>query len=146
MASTTSRGIAYDDTGTGDPALLFLPGWCGPRAVFDPLRARLEGSRRVLWADSRGHGESAAADSDFGTNELVDDAVEVIDASGASQVVPVAAAHAGWVAIELRRRLGPARIPSLVLIDWMVLGAPPQFLDALAAGRRRRRPAVSSTR
>jgi len=44
--------------------------------------------------------------------------------------VPVALSHAGWVAIELRRRLGP-RIPKLVLLDWLVLEAPPPFLAAL---------------
>ena len=45
-------------------------------------------------------------------------------------MVPVALSHAGWVAIELRRRLG-ARIPKLVLLDWIILDAPPPFLGAL---------------
>jgi hypothetical protein len=40
-------------------------------------------------------------------------------------------AHAGWVAIEIRRRLGPDRVPAIVLLDWMVLGAPPPFRAAL---------------
>lgn len=44
--------------------------------------------------------------------------------------MPVALAHAGWVAIELRRRLGD-RVPKLVLLDWIVLEAPKPFLDAL---------------
>ena len=46
--------------------------------------------------------------------------------------MPVATAHAGWVAIELRRRLG-ARIPGIVLLDWIVTDPPPPFLGALAA-------------
>ena len=37
------------------------------------------------------------------------DALAVIADSGAQSVVPVALAHAGWVGIELRRRLGHAR-------------------------------------
>ena len=81
--------------------------------------------------DWRGHGESKPAEGDFGTSELVDDALAVIAASGAEQVVPISVAHAGWVAIELRRRLG-AQVPGLVFIDWMVLGPPPPFLGALA--------------
>jgi hypothetical protein len=36
------------------------------------------------------------------------------------------------IAIELRRRLG-ARIPKLVLLDWIVLDPPPQFIAALKA-------------
>jgi hypothetical protein len=44
--------------------------------------------------------------------------------------VPVALSHAGWVAIELRRKLGP-RVCKLVLLDWIILEAPPPFLEAL---------------
>lgn len=131
MTSMTPSGIAYDDTGEGEPALVFLPGWCGSRTLFDPLCARLEGRFRTLAVDWRGHGESDPVTEDFGTAELVDDAMAVIDESGANQVVPVAVTHAGWVAIEVRRRLGPERVPGLVFIDWMVLGPPPPFLGAL---------------
>jgi pimeloyl-ACP methyl ester carboxylesterase len=129
----TPSGIAYDDSGDGTPTLLFLPGWCGPRTLFDPLCTRLRDRFRCLALDWRGHGESKDAVADFGSTELVEDAMAVIADSGAGQVVPVAAAHAGWLAIELRRGLGPDRVPKLVLVDWMVLGAPPPFLDGLAA-------------
>lgn len=132
MTSTTSTGIAYDDRGAGNLAMLLLPGWCGPRTLFKPLIDRLTGRYRTLTLDWRGHGTSKPAEGEFGMGELADDALAVIDESGTAAVVPVAVAHAGWVAIELRRRLGPERVPSLVLLDWMVLGAPPSFLDALA--------------
>lgn len=131
MTSMTPGGIAYDDAGTTEPAVLFLPGWCGPRTLFEPLLARL-GGFRGLSLDWRGHGESKAPDGEFGSAELVEDALAVIEHAKVAQVVPVAVAHAGWVAIELRRRLGAQRVPRLVLIDWMVLGAPPPFLAALA--------------
>lgn len=129
----TSTGIAYDDRSGRETALLFLPGWCGPRTLYEPLAARLDGQVRTLAVDWRGHGQSAPAEADFGTPDLVDDALAVIEASGADVVVPVAVAHAGWVAIELRRRLGSRRIPRLVFLDWMVLGPPPPFLEALDA-------------
>lgn len=140
MTSMTPTGIAYEDRGAGDPTLLFLPGWCGPRTLFEPLVDRLESSFRTVAVDWRGHGDSKPAETDFGTAELVEDALAVIDHTNVDEVVPVAAAHAGWVAIELRRRLGPARVPRLVFLDWMVLGAPPPFLDALA---RMATPAVT---
>ncbi|HET8818781.1 MAG TPA: alpha/beta hydrolase [Xanthomonadaceae bacterium] len=124
--------IDYDDEGRGGPALLFLPGWCGSRSVFEPLVAQCSATRRTLSLDWRGHGRSGGAARDFGTGELVDDAVAVIEASGAGTVVPVALSHAGWVAIELRRRLG-ARIAKIALLDWIVLDAPPPFLAALEA-------------
>jgi pimeloyl-ACP methyl ester carboxylesterase len=82
----------------------------------------------VLSLDWRGHGESAL--QDFGTDALVQDALAVIAASGAQRIVPVALAHAGWVALKLRQRLG-ARVAGLVLLDWIVLDPPPPFLEAL---------------
>ncbi|MCU1395583.1 MAG: alpha/beta hydrolase [Ilumatobacteraceae bacterium] len=132
MTEFSSGGIAYDDHGDGDVAFLFLPGWCGPRTIFQPVIDRLGADHRTLTLDWRGHGESKPASSDFGTAELVEDALSVIEESGARTVVPVAAAHSGWIAIELRRRLGADRVPGLVFLDWMVLGAPAPFLGALA--------------
>lgn len=130
--SLRAAGISYEDQGRGEPALLFMPGWCGSRAVCGPLAAGCAAHRRTLALDWRGHGQSQAPGEDFGAKELVDDALAVIEASGAQQVVPVALSHAGWVAIELRRRLG-ARVPKLVLLDWIMLEAPPPFLAALHA-------------
>lgn len=132
MPEVKSHGtlISYDDQGQGEPALLFMPGWCGSRSVFDQLATRCAARRRTLALDWRGHGQSEAPAGDFGASALVDDALSVIAASGAERVVPVALSHAGWVAIELRRRLGP-RVSKLVLLDWIILEVPPPFLRAL---------------
>jgi pimeloyl-ACP methyl ester carboxylesterase len=87
--------------------------------------------RRVLGLDWRGHGESGAPQGDFGKDELVEDALSVIDASGAQAILPVALSHAGWVALELRRRLG-ARVEKIVLLDWIIMMQPPrEFFEAL---------------
>jgi pimeloyl-ACP methyl ester carboxylesterase len=126
--------ISYDDRGRGGPALLFLPGWCSSRKVFADLPRLSAGHRRALALDWRGHGESERATAPFGADELVEDAVAVIEASGACSVVPVALSHAGWIAIELRRRLGD-RIAKLVLIDWLVQAPPPPFLHVLEASQ-----------
>lgn len=124
--------IRYDDRGEGGPALLFLPGWCVSRKVFADLPRQAATRRRVLALDWRGHGESEAALAPFGSDALVEDAIAVIEASGARAVVPVALSHAGWIAIELRRRLGD-RIAKLVLVDWLVQRPPPPFLRLLEA-------------
>ena len=131
MQSTTT--MAFSDSGTGEPALLYLPGWCGGREVFSPLLARTAETRRSVSVDWRGHGESSGTGLDFGTDELIEDAIELINKLQLDQVVPVALSHAGWVALELRRKLGPERIPAVVLLDWMPLGTPPGFAEALQA-------------
>lgn len=132
--TTTLSGqprIDYEErTGTG-ASLLLMTGWCGDRTVFTPLLDLLPAGRRALCLDWRGHGESEREVGDFGSDDLVADALDVIERSGATTVIPVTLSHAGWVAIELRRRLGAERIPGIVLVDWMVLGTPPGFADAL---------------
>lgn len=132
MSETKSHEtlINYDDRGKGEPALLFMPGWCGSRNVFNNLLARSASYRRTLALDWRGHGKSEVPIDDFGESELVDDAISVIEAAGVEHVVPVAMAHSGWIAIELRRKLGQ-RVPKLVLLDWIIMEAPPPFLAAL---------------
>jgi|GEM_PF-262815 len=129
---TKSNGlrISYDDLGEGEPALLFMPGWCGSRAAFSALLSRCSAYRRGLTLDWRGHGQSEKPPGDFTAEDLLQDALAVIEASGVRDIVPVTLSHAGWVAIELRRRLG-RRIPKLVLVDWITVPAPRPFLDAL---------------
>jgi pimeloyl-ACP methyl ester carboxylesterase len=125
-----ATGLAVTDLGSGGPALLFVPGWCGDRSVFGGIAARAAEHRRVVTVDLPDHGDSPARD-EFSTADVVDDLVETITALGLDTVVPATLSHAGWVAIELRRRLGPDRVPAVVLLDWMVLGTPPGFADAL---------------
>jgi pimeloyl-ACP methyl ester carboxylesterase len=128
---TTLEG-AYDDLGHGDPTLLLLPGWCGDRSAFGPMAELLAAHHRVLVTDLRGQGGLAGRTGDFDSARQVDDLVALLEELGPDRVVPVALSHAGWLAVELRRRLGAGRVPGLVLLDWMVLGTPPGFADALA--------------
>ena len=118
-ASASGVRIEYDDRGSGEPALLLLTGWCSSRARWARFADVAGSRRRVLGFDWRGHGGSERDVGDFGLDEVVADALAVVEASGAEAVVPCAASHSGWVAIELRRRLG-ARVPKLVHADWML--------------------------
>ncbi|MPZ15808.1 MAG: alpha/beta fold hydrolase [Chloroflexi bacterium] len=140
MASgaTTKDGvnIAYDDYGVGEPAFVCLPGWCSDRSQFSPIVDQLSDRARTIVLDWRGHGESDTPDVDFGYDEMTHDVLAVIDAMGIERIVPVAASHAGWAALELCRRLGD-RVMGLVFMDWMVMGAPPAFITGL---RRMQQP------
>lgn len=152
FASSEGPRIYYDDRGMGEPVLLCLPGWCVHRTMFAPLAERLSAQHRVLVMDWRGHGKSQASDLDFGYAEMITDVVAVIQASGAQSVVPIAQAHGGWVAIELRQRLD-GRVPKMIFTSWnpiftsrSPLDPPHPFLGAMKAlGRARWRPACSST-
>jgi len=130
--TSLSTDTGYDDLGHGDPVLLLLPGWCGDRTLYDAVRGPLGARGRVVATDLRGQGGYAGQRDDFDAAAQVDDLVRLADQLGLERIVPVAAAHAGWFAIELRRRLGADRVPGIVFVDWMVLGTPPGFTDALA--------------
>jgi pimeloyl-ACP methyl ester carboxylesterase len=139
QVTSTEVPIVYDDLGQGDPAFLFLPGWCANRTVFQDLAPLCARRHRALVLDWRGHGESGSPQADFGKDELVEDALSVIHASGARRIVPVALSHAGWVAIELRQRLG-ARVEKLVMLDWIIMMQPPrEFFEGLEGMQSRER-------
>jgi pimeloyl-ACP methyl ester carboxylesterase len=131
MADVISKGVRinYTDTGSGGNTFLLMPAWCMSRSIYDDLVPLLAKDSRVLAMDWRGHGASEHPTQDFGAAEFIDDAVAVIEASGAKKVIPVSASHAGWVNISIRRRLGAQRIPKLVFLDWLVLPPAPEFVQ-----------------
>jgi pimeloyl-ACP methyl ester carboxylesterase len=119
MPFVESQGVQiyYDGRGTGEPVLLFLPGWCVHHTIYTPVLERLSASHRVLTTDWRGHGQSHASNRDFGYAEMVEDVLAVIEASGADTLIPVSQAHGGWVSLELLRRLGE-RVPKAIFVSW----------------------------
>jgi pimeloyl-ACP methyl ester carboxylesterase len=138
VATRDGVRISYDDLGQGEPALLLLPGWAHSRRVSEELAPVTATHRRTLALDWRGHGRSGPPPGDFGHADMVEDALAVVEASGAEQVVPVGQAHGNWVIVELRRRLG-GRVPKLVALSWLMLGMPPAFQSALEAMQDPRR-------
>jgi pimeloyl-ACP methyl ester carboxylesterase len=134
MPKTITRDglvLEYDDAGTAETALLCMPGWCIERTLFAPLLARAGKRLRVLALDWRGHGGSSRPAEDFGAAELVEDAVAIAEASGAPRIIPLAQAHAGWLAIDVAQRLG-ARAAKIACTSWMMFAPPPPFATALA--------------
>jgi pimeloyl-ACP methyl ester carboxylesterase len=133
MPTTEVDGIRIDyrDEGSGEPAFLCLTGWCSSKERFDHLVPLLARHSRTLAFDWRGHGDSQLDVPDFGQAEMVRDALATVEASGVEQVVPVAASHSGWVAIELRRQLGPERVPRIVHMDWMVVEPPERYMAVI---------------
>lgn len=113
-----------------------MRGWASDRRYFDSLLEALSPAGRAVALDWRGHGDSDIPQSDFGTAELLVDALDSIQALGSRTVVPVAHSHAGWVAFQLARAM-PDKVAAVVLIDWMPLGAPEEFLSGV---RRMQQP------
>ncbi len=134
VASTAgSPRIAFEEHGTavpGEPALLLLTGWCSSRQRWAEAAPLLGRHHHVVSFEWRGHGDSERPAADFGNEEMVEDALAVAERAELERFVPCSASHSGWVAIELRRRLG-ARVPALVHLDWMVLEPPPPYMEVI---------------
>lgn len=130
--TVTSVPVSFDDAGRGGPALVYLTGWCSTRTSYTAMVEHTARHRRSIAIDWRGHGTSPAPDGDFGWHQMADDVLAVLAACGVERFVPVANAHAGWVACDLAERV-PGRVAGVVLINWLVLGAPPPFAAGLAA-------------
>ena len=130
--TVTSVPVSFDDAGRGEPALVYLTGWCSARTSYAAMVEHTARRYRSIAIDWRGHGTSPAADGDFGWPQMADDVLAVLDSCGVDRFVPVANAHAGWVSRDLAERV-PDRVAGVVLINWLVLGAPPSFTAGLAA-------------
>jgi pimeloyl-ACP methyl ester carboxylesterase len=126
-----TSSLHVEELGQGEPALLLLTGWCSSHVRWELAAPLLAANRRVVLFDWRGHGDSPAAESDFGTAELVEDALAVIAERDLGTVIPCSASHSGWVAIGLRRRLGE-RVPAIVHLDWMVNRPSDPYMELLA--------------
>lgn len=116
VLSTDAADIAYDDVGSGDPALVCLHGFSCARTDFAHQLTHFSARHRVVAFDQRGHGESSTArDGVYGFEANAADAATLCAALGIERPVVVGHSLGGVSAIELARRPGFAS--ALVLLD-----------------------------
>lgn len=125
-----NNDLTWDEHGTGE-AILLLSGWCQDHRLFKTLAPELARTHRVIRLDWRGHGLVRDHDGDFGLENQVDDVAAFLDAKGIERVLPVSTSHGGWANIGLTDRLGAARIPRTVVIDWIQTTPNAAFFTAI---------------
>ena len=54
--------VSFDDAGHGEPALVYLTGWCAARTTYAAMVEHTARYRRSIAIDWRGHGTSPAAE------------------------------------------------------------------------------------
>ncbi|MBV7508213.1 alpha/beta hydrolase [Bacillus sp. sid0103] len=124
--------ITYDIHGDANgPVILLLSGWCQDHRLFDKLVKPLAQKHKVLRMNWRGHSDPVRLPGDFGIREQADDVIAVLDALDIQKVVPVSTSHGGWANIEICQRLGTARVPQTVVIDWILVEAGEEFIKDL---------------
>jgi pimeloyl-ACP methyl ester carboxylesterase len=136
--------LAGEASGTG-PAVLLLHGLTATRRyVVHGSRAIERAGHRVIAFDARGHGRSSPAGGppDYTYDELMADALAVLDAEGVDRAALVGQSMGSATAVALALR-HPERVSALVVVTPAHLGRPSRDLerwDAMADGLLRGGP------
>lgn len=108
--------LYYERAGTGDPELLFVPGWCCELSAFRPQFEHFARTQAVTALDLRGCGKSDQPEAGYTIPDLADDLARFCAHVGIHK--PVVAGHSlgGMIAVELAAR-HPSVPRALVLVD-----------------------------
>ena len=136
--------LAGEASGSGSVVLLLHGLTATRRYVVHGSRAVERAGHRVIAYDARGHGLSSPAGGpgDYTYDELVADALAVLDAAGADRVALVGQSMGSATAVALALR-HPERVAALAVVTPAHLGRPSRDLDrwdALADGLLRGGP------
>lgn len=133
--------LGYEETGRGDPALLFAHGVACHRGFWAPQLHHFAQDHRVVAVDLRGHGESDAPEQPYTMRAFADDLAWTCRELGLRRPVLVGHSLGGLVALELAAAY-PDCPGALVLIDSVLLPSAhrPEVVHDLVAGLRGRDP------
>jgi pimeloyl-ACP methyl ester carboxylesterase len=124
--------LAYDDAGTGEPAVVLIHGWgFGNPAHLLPLVEHLASHRRVLKVDLPGHGRSDRPPPGFGFKDCAAAVAAALDAAGVDQAVVCGHSLGGRLAAEVAAA-SPSRIAGIALLDPVILFPEPGRKQALS--------------
>lgn len=114
-ADSNGVSIAWSQTGDGPP-LLLIHGLGYARWGWEPLVPLLEPHARVIDFDNRGIGESDVPPGPYSAQEMMADALAVLDAAGVRSAHVVGTSLGGMIAQELAAA-HPDRVDRLVLMS-----------------------------
>jgi pimeloyl-ACP methyl ester carboxylesterase len=102
---THSCAVHYRDEGAGEPAIVFLHGWCDDASIWDGIVPAFSVTHRCLVPEMRGHGRSGMpVDHGFFPEALSNDVVAICAAAGVARPVLVGHSYGGYLAAEIVRR------------------------------------------
>ena len=108
--------LAYEVRGEGEPAIVFIHGWCCDRTYWEAQLPYFAQKYKVLTIDLAGHGESGLDRKEWTMGAFGEDVVAVVNNLNLDQVVLVGHSMGGPVILEAARRM-PKRVIGLVGVD-----------------------------
>lgn len=108
--------LYYERAGSGEPELLFVPGWCCDRTAFRPQFEHFARAHAVTALDLRGCGQSARPEDGYEIPDLADDLARFCAEVGIDKPVVVGHSLGGMIGVDLAAR-HPTVPRALVLVD-----------------------------
>ncbi len=136
--SADGLALAYEASGAGEPALVFVHGWCCDRAFWRHQLEVFSRERLVVALDLGGFGESGVERASWTLEALSADVAAVVDDVGCSEVVLVGHSMGGPVALLAVPRIS-ARVRGVIGVDSLhdvEFRYPPDFLEETARAFR----------
>jgi pimeloyl-ACP methyl ester carboxylesterase len=127
---TSGAAIRITESGSGEPAFVFLHYWGGSSRTWNGVIDRLDERVRCIAVDQRGWGESVATDGRYDLAAMADDFQGIVAALGLQRYVLVGHSMGGKVA-----QIVAARRPATLLGLVLVAPAPPTPMPVPAAQR-----------
>ncbi len=118
MPYATRNGVRlyYTDSGSGDPALLFVHGWCCDSTNWRPQVSAFRRTHRIVATDLRGHGRSGKPEQDYTMDGFAEDLEWLMRELDLRKPVIIGHSMGGLIALLLARRKKRA-LRGLVMVD-----------------------------
>lgn len=124
MASADGISIAYEERGTGEPALVFVHGWSCDRTYWEAQMKSFSQAFKVISVDLGGHGESGGARTSWTIPAFGEDVSAVVRRVDPERIILIGHSMGGDVILEAAQRL-TSRVIGLVWVDaYSKIGAP----------------------
>jgi pimeloyl-ACP methyl ester carboxylesterase len=116
FAELDALRLYYERTGSGEPELLFVHGWCCDHTTFQPQFDHFAGAHAVTALDLRGCGQSDRPEDGYAIRYFADDLAGFCQEVGIEKPVVVGHSLGGIIGVELAAR-HPTLPRALVLVD-----------------------------
>jgi len=116
IAPVNGAGLYYEDTASGDPSVLFVPGLAWGTRLFRAQVATLESRFRCVTLEPRGQGRSEVTKDGYELNNIAIDVAELIDHLQMRPCHLVGHSLGGSAAVRVAARR-PELIRSLALLN-----------------------------
>jgi pimeloyl-ACP methyl ester carboxylesterase len=125
-ANRDGVNLRYLDTGDGDPALVFIHGWCCNQSMWGDQIEAFAPKHRIIAVDLRGHGESDKPDQDYDIAGFADDMAWLIREIGLGRPVLIGHSMGGVTTLNLLRKQ-PDIARAAVFVDAGIIPFPAEL-------------------